>query len=163
MTKCWLGDKNFPQRKLFPDEIFPDKVYLTFMKVLNKFASPSKRPPTSFSAVPPTNRGIRPQIFWIIVSIFLPNLCKISRPYLVPVPNYWTRTKRTHQKNWFFWWNPYKIEVMITSVIKMLELANFGEHILVVWTHLQYNLSTVIKFCWWRHLDKNYDVITFFS
>ena len=29
--------KYFPQRKLFPDEIFLDKVYLTFMKVLNKF------------------------------------------------------------------------------------------------------------------------------
>ena len=26
----WLGDKNFLQRKIFPDEIFPDKVYLTF-------------------------------------------------------------------------------------------------------------------------------------
>ena len=36
MKKYWLGNKNFPQRKLFPDEIFPDKVHLTFMKVLNK-------------------------------------------------------------------------------------------------------------------------------
>ena len=30
------------------------------------------------------------------------------------------------QKNWFFWSNPYKIEVMITSLIEMLELPNFG-------------------------------------
>ena len=36
MKKYRLGAKNFPQRKLFPDEIFPDKVHLTFMKVLNK-------------------------------------------------------------------------------------------------------------------------------
>ena len=36
MKKYWLGNKNFPQRKLFPDEISPDKVHLTFMKVLNK-------------------------------------------------------------------------------------------------------------------------------
>ena len=26
----------------------------------------------------------------------------------------------------FFWSNPYKIEVMITSLIEMLELPNFG-------------------------------------
>ena len=26
-TKDWLGDKNLPQLKLFPDEIFPNKVY----------------------------------------------------------------------------------------------------------------------------------------
>ena len=41
VTKYWLGDKNFHQRKLLPDEIFRDKVYLTFMKVL-------KRPPYQF-------------------------------------------------------------------------------------------------------------------
>ena len=29
-------------------------------------------------------------------------------------------------KNCFFWPNPYKIEGMITSVIEMLELPNFG-------------------------------------
>ena len=37
-----------------------------------------------------------------------------------------TWTKSTPQKNWSFWLNPYKIEVMITSLIEMLELANFG-------------------------------------
>ena len=29
-------------------------------------------------------------------------------------------------KKLFFWSNPYKIEVMITSLIEMLELPNFG-------------------------------------
>ena len=29
-------------------------------------------------------------------------------------------------KKGFFWSNPYKIEIMITSFIQMLELANFG-------------------------------------
>ena len=29
-------------------------------------------------------------------------------------------------KDRFFWSNPYKIEVMINSLIKMLELQNFG-------------------------------------
>ena len=61
--KYWLGDKNFPQRKLLPNEIFPYKVYLTFMKVLNKSGPPAKRPPTSFSALTPTIIGIRSQNF----------------------------------------------------------------------------------------------------
>ena len=64
--KFWLGDKNYPQRNLFPDEIFPDKVYLTFMKILNKFGPHAKSPPsppTSFSAVTPRNVGIRRQNF----------------------------------------------------------------------------------------------------
>ena len=41
--KYWLGDKNFPQRKLLLNEIFPYKVYLTFMKVLNKSGPPCKK------------------------------------------------------------------------------------------------------------------------
>ena len=68
MTKYWVDNKNFAQRKLFPDEIFPDKVYLTLIKVLNKFAPhplppPAKRPPASFSAVTPTNIGTDPKTF----------------------------------------------------------------------------------------------------
>ena len=61
MTKYWLSDKSF--RKLFPDEIFPNKVYLTFIKVFNKFAPRQKGLPTSFSAVRPTNVGVRPKNF----------------------------------------------------------------------------------------------------
>ena len=44
---------------------------------------------------------------------------------LVPVPTYLTWTKTTPQKNWLFWSNLYKIEV-ITSLIEMLDLPNFG-------------------------------------
>ena len=51
--------------------------------------------------------------------------CEISRPYLVPVPNYWTSTNTTPKK-WFFWSNPYKVEVMITSLIEMLKLPKIG-------------------------------------
>ena len=49
-------------------------------------------------------------------------MCKISRPYL----NYWTWTKTAPQTKWFFLSNPYKIEVLTTSLIEMLELPNFG-------------------------------------
>ena len=35
--------------------------------------------------------------------------------------------KQDHpQRKWFFKWNPYKIEVMITSLIEILELPNFS-------------------------------------
>ena len=45
---------------------------------------------------------------------------------LVPIPDYWTWTKSNFQKKCFFWLNPYKTEVMITSLIEMLEIPNFG-------------------------------------
>ena len=32
----------------------------------------------------------------------------------------------TPQKSFLFWSNPYKIEIIMTSVIEMLELPNFG-------------------------------------
>ena len=38
---------------------------------------------------------------------------------------------------------------MITSLMEMLELPNFGQR-----TYLQYNLSHVIAYCWWLH-EKN--------
>ena len=86
--------------------------------------------------------GISHQNFQtFLVLIFLPYCCKIARPYLVPVPNYWTWTKTNPQKKWFFRWNPYKIEIMITSVVEMLELPNFGH-------------MTTLKFYWWRHEHK---------
>ena len=99
VTKFWLGAKNFSQQKLLLDEIFPDKVHLTFMKFLNKsptpFPSQTKKTPYP---LPPINIGIRPRNSWLIISTSLPHLCKISRPYLVQVPNYWTWTKSIPQK-----------------------------------------------------------------
>ena len=47
-------------------------------------------------------------------------------PHLVPVPNYQTTTMSNPQKNEFFYSNPYKIEVVITSLVEMLELPNLG-------------------------------------
>ena len=35
--------------------------------------------------------------------------------------------KQDHSsKKWFFWTNPYEIEVMVTSLVEILELPNFG-------------------------------------
>ena len=70
-----------------------------------------------------------------------------------------TWTKSTPPKKLFFWSNPYKIEIMITSLIEMLELPNFGHMI-----------TSTILFTWvtWQNfvgdiMDRNYDVITFIS
>ena len=84
------------------------------------------KPPTSFSLVTSTNVRISHKIVWLLVSTPLPHLCKFSRPCLVQVSNYWTWTRSISQKNRSFWSNPYKIMVMITSLIVMLELPNFG-------------------------------------
>ena len=53
--------------------------------------------------------------------------------YLVPVLNYWTWTKTIPQKSSFFWSNPYKIEVMITSLKKC-----YSYQTLVTWSNLQF-------------------------
>ena len=76
-----------------------------------------KRPLTSFSPATSTNKGIIIQTFWSLIL----TLCKMSRAYQVPVPSYWTWIKYISQKNCFFWENPCKIEVMITSFIEILE------------------------------------------
>ena len=86
----------------------------------------AKRPPTSFSPVTSTNVGLAPKTFWLLVLTLLEHWCKISSLYLAPVSNYRTWTKTTPQKKHFFWSNPYKIEVMITFLIEMLQLPYFG-------------------------------------
>ena len=51
---------------------------------------------------------------------------------MLELPNYGHMTtsalepRAPFKKNQSFWSNPYKIEVMITSLIEMLELPNFG-------------------------------------
>ena len=78
-------------------------------------------PPTSFSPVISTNVRISPQNFLAFSFDPLTGWCKIWSLYLVSVPNYWTWTKTMPKKNRFPWSNPYKIEVMITSLIQMLD------------------------------------------
>ena len=75
---------------------------------------PTKSPPLPvFPPVTSTNVGISPKTLWILVLSLLLHWCKISSLYLTSVPNYRTWTTTTRQKNQFFWWNTYKLEVMI--------------------------------------------------
>ena len=74
---------------------------------------------------PPIREQPRKSPSWIRLTLST-DWWKISSLYVVSVPNYWTLTKSISQKKWFFWSNLYKIEVMITSVIQMQQLPNFG-------------------------------------
>ena len=85
-----------------------------------------KAPLPVFPLLLPQMEELALKTFWLLVLTFFPHWCKISSLYLVPVPNYRTWTKTTPQKKWFFWSDPYKLEVMINSLIEMLELPNFG-------------------------------------
>ena len=96
-----------------------------------------KGPPTSFSSVTSSNLGIRPQNFLTFSFNHFAALVqhfkfstnaslKLLNLNVMPVSNYWTWTKTTPQKKRFSWSNPYKIEVMLTSLIEILELPNFG-------------------------------------
>ena len=91
-------------------------------------------------------RNYPPKLSDFYFKTFLPRWCKISRPYLVSVPNHWTWTKTTPENKQCFWSKPYTIDVVKTSLIELLELQT-----LVKWPHLELNLSHVIKFCWWYH------------
>ena len=109
----WLIPQQFNRSDLKP---------LAFLVNPIQYGGRPKSPPTSFFSVTSAKVGISPQNFLILVLALLPHWCKISSSYLVPVPNYWTWIKTAPQKPSFFWSNPYKIDIMITSLIEILEL-----------------------------------------
>ena len=76
-----------------------------------------KKVPYQFSPVTSSNVGINPTTFWFLILTLLPHWRKNLRPYLVPVPDNWPWIKTNPQEKWFFWSNPCKIKVMITSLI----------------------------------------------
>ena len=59
-------------------------------------------------------RRLAPNIFWLLVLIFLPHWCQISRSYLVPVPNYWTWTKTNP------WKSDFLAQILICNISKFL-------------------------------------------
>ena len=86
----------------------------------------AKGPPTSFSPVTSTNVGTRPQNF--LTFSFDPFDKLVSNFKFVPSasPKLLNLNQDQPSKKCFFWSNPYKIEVMITSLTQMLESPNFG-------------------------------------
>ena len=85
-----------------------------------------KAPPTSFFPVTSTNVGIGPYNF--LTFSFNPFARLVQNFKFVPSgsPKLLNLNQDHPSKKCFFWSNPYKIEVMITSPIEMLELPNFG-------------------------------------
>ena len=113
------------------------------------------RPPLPYQFFPSTstNVGVSPKNF-MTFSCFNPTLShwyKVSRPCLVPIPNYWTWTKRTPEKLVFFtkslWYNFSHVKKltncgrMTTSTIW---LESHNEILLVIsWTKLwHHNIKT---------------------
>ena len=85
-----------------------------------------KAPPTNFPPITSTNVGISPQKFLAFsynpLATLVENL-KVIPSASLKLLNF---NQDHHSKKWFFWSNPYKIEVIITSLIEVLELPNFG-------------------------------------
>ena len=90
-------------------------------------AEGAKRPPTSFSPVTSTNVGISPQNF--LTFSFNPFATLVQNFVPSASPKLLNLNETTHQKKRSFWSNPYKIEVVTTFPIEMLQLPNFGHMI----------------------------------
>ena len=83
-------------------------------------------PPTSFSPVTSTNVGFGPKNF--LTFSFNPFVTLAKNFKFVPSasPKLLNLNQDHPSKKQFFWSNPYKVEVMITFLIEMLQLPNFG-------------------------------------
>ena len=90
---------------------------LTIFRMEREVWRKGKTPPsTSLFTVTYTYKGINLWTSWLLaLTIFLWN--EISSPCLIIVPNYWTWTTEHSSKQQFFWPNPNKAEIMITSLI----------------------------------------------
>ena len=102
-----------------------------------------------FSVISTKVRRITPKIF--LTFNFNPFATLMQNFTFVPSvsPNLLNLNQDHPSKKRFFWSNPYKIEVMITSLTEMLEFPNFGHM-----TTSAMNLNHDIKICWRRHEQK---------
>ena len=82
--------------------------------------------PTSFSPVTSTNVRFGPQNF--LTFSFNPFARVVQNFKFLPStsPKLLNLNQDNLSKKQFFWSNPYKIEIMITFLIEMLQLPNFG-------------------------------------
>ena len=73
-----------------------------------------------------TNVGISPHNF--LVFSFNPFATLVQNFKATPNanPKLLNLNQDDPSKKWVFWSNPYKIDVMVTSLIEMLQLPNFG-------------------------------------
>ena len=83
-------------------------------------------PPTRFFHITSTNVRISPQNFLAISFNPFAHWCKIFKFVLSASPKLLNLNQDNPSKRRFFLSNPHKIEVVITSLIEMLQLPNFG-------------------------------------
>ena len=89
---------------------------------------------------------LTPKPFWLLVLTLLSHWHKISKLYLVPVPNCWTWIMTIFQKSWFFWSNPYKIDQLC-----YVNFSHKNARVTKLWSHDSiYNIIWVTKFFYWR-------------
>ena len=114
--------------------------------------------PTNFNPVTSTKIGISSQNFLTFSFNPFSTLALNFKAMPSPSPKLFDLNQKPLSKNWFFWSNPYKIEVMITSLIEMLELPNFGQM-----TKSTVCFESLDKIFAGDIMGRNYDVITFIS
>ena len=85
-----------------------------------------KRPPTSFSPVTSTNVRFGPQKLLTFSFNDFATLVLNFKFILSVSPKLLNLHQDQPSKKRFFWSTPYKIEVMITFLIELLQLPNFG-------------------------------------
>ena len=89
-------------------------------------AETKKAPLTSFSPVTSTDVGFGPQNFLTFSFNLFTRLVQNIKFVPSASPKLLNLNQDHPSKKRFFWSNPYKIEVMITFLIEMLQLTNFG-------------------------------------
>ena len=80
--------------------------------------------PTNFSPVTSTNVGISPKTFLAFTFHLFTRLVQSFMCIPSASPKLLNLNQDQPSKKEFFWSNPYKIDVMITSLIEMLEFCH---------------------------------------
>ena len=136
-SPCWLCPWKaslFYQDFLLLKPVPLSAIVQFLWEVLTLYRMGGKKPPppspshplTSFSPVTTKNVGLSPQNF--LTFSFNPFATLLQSFKVIPSasPKLLNLNQDHPSKKWFFWSNPYKIDVMVTSLIEMLELPNFG-------------------------------------
>ena len=79
----------------------PPLLNIGFLLKIGLFSEPQKFKVLLFPPVTSINVKITLKTCWLLLLTLLPHWCKLSRPYLVPVPNYWTWIKANTEKSVF--------------------------------------------------------------
>ena len=141
-----------------------------FLNLLTLFrlGGGQKASPTSFFPVTSANIGIGRQNF--LTFTFDPFATLVLNFKAIPraSPKLLNLNQDHLWKKRFFWSNPFKIDVVITSLREMLELPNFNfsqrnARVTKLWSHD--HICHIIWALWQKFsgdvMGRNYDVITF--